>query len=542
MGKTRKQNALHSGPTRAHSVVPVRRDAPSSRWTSPALGLLASIIGSLAAAWVFYRVGVARGPLLMWDEGGYVWRAHFTALGIRHLDLSMAWRAATADRLNPLLHPLLMAPAFLLFGDSERTAFAFGAVCLVVSALLVWWIAYELEGWIAAAVALACLLGSRLHLEYSATAMLEIPGTALTLLGVWLYLRHLRMRNPASGWIAGLALLAVFFYKYNYGIFLSAAVLANEALRRPFRPLSAATLGVWLPLVIGAAAWFLIPGKVQGFLDFAGNRDSGLGWLAAVAYYPRILIGYYAAWTVSGAFILLGAGAAVRYRQREEVRFILLFAAIGLVSMTFHRYKLERSITTVAPALWILCGVTCADLVRGLSRRGRSLGVTAAIALAAILLGGLPRLYARDLPAIARHIETGAPHRWSRFSWPMRDLLPARDLMLRGVDPRLPVYVAGEFNQLPPMAIQYWFAERYPSLPVVSQCFQAGNTPSPPLNLVTIEVLPTSRYFDVDYRAHNAWALEPIHAVESSKARAAIDTTLTHAGVRLRIYRLRTDG
>ena len=74
---------------------------------------------------------------------------------------------------------------------------------------------------------------------------------------------------------------------------------------------------------------------------------------------------------------------------------------------------------------------------------------------------------------------------------------------------------------------------------MIDLCFGAGNPWRFPLDLVTIEVLPSSHYYDEDYREFNAWALGPIHDFEQHSGYSPVrSTTFPEAGVRVRIYHL----
>jgi hypothetical protein len=221
----------------------------------------------------------------------------------------------------------------------------------------------------------------------------------------------------------------------------------------------------------------------------------------------------------------------------RRVRPVLAFALIGLGAMMFHPYKLERSIATVVPALWLLAGVGGEAALAWLSPRPWMRRV-AAVALALLLLAPLQWLYVRDLPALGRAIETGGHVPWSRVAWPGRDLVPVEEAILDGVDPSDPVYTAGEFNELSPTVLTWHFAVRHPGTPVVTRAFMQRNPPRLPCNIVTLELEPGSRYWTEDYRLHNAWQLEPVREFQSRAPMPTLEREFPEAGVRLRIYRL----
>ena len=95
-----------------------------------------------------------------------------------------------------------------------------------------------------------------------------------------------------------------------------------------------------------------------------------------------------------------------------------------------------------------------------------------------------------------------------------------------------------EFNELSPLTLRWKISERHPRARVVGQCFAPGTSWQPPFELVTLEVLPDSRYDTADYREFNAWALAPIHAFEKLGLARARRWEFPEAGVRLRVYRV----
>lgn len=507
---------------------------PGAAW----LGTFAALAtGALAALWIHLRIGLVRGPFV-WDEGAQALRALITEQGLRAHDLAQTWSGLVLDPNYPPLNALGLAADFLLLGPSEPAAFLRGAVAFAIAAAVLWRIGAALGGWIAGTVALALLLGSHLHIEYAATAMLELPGTALTLIALGLAVANERRPRAWRAWLGGAALAALFLEKYNYGLLLLAAVVANELFRRPFRPLARERIGLWLLPVVVGAAWLAVPGEMAGFLDFAANRDSGLGLWRGLLFYPRAIAEYDAAWWPAGALAIVGAVAAAARWRRPGVRLVLLFAAIGLLAMTVHRYKLERSIATIVPALWLLAGVACAHAIRRASAWSPAPRIGLTVAIAAVLLAPLPALYARDIPAIGRLATTHERHRWARFPWPGRELQPVEDLIARSVDPALPIYVAGEFNELAPPVVWWSIARRHPRAIVIDRCWVPETPWQAPLDLVTIEVMRGSRYFNADYEAYNAEAMAWIRPFEATGAAPFVSRTFPEAGVKVNVYRL----
>jgi hypothetical protein len=292
-------------------------------------------------------------------------------------------------------------------------------------------------------------------------------------------------------------------------------------------------VGVWLPLAVLGGAWCLESGRLAGLIRFTINRRSELSAIASLLFYPRALLSYDAASPLAGALAVAGAIAATTIR-RPPVRFVLVFTTLGFAATMLHPFKSERFVATIVPGMWLLCAAS-AGLASRLPARARAV-VLASVLI--VLVTPLAGLYAHDLPALGRSITTHEAHPWRRFPWPGHELLDVQDLVVRSVDPAEPVYMAGEFNELAPTTLSLALRLRYPRTPVYPRCYTMPGSWPLPLNLVTLEVLPSSRYFDDDFRRYNAAGLEWIHRLESLHPSPFVDRTVDAAGVRVRVYRI----
>ena len=155
---------------------------------------------------------------------------------LRRQDLGrLLWDVAGPEQW-PTLRLLVAAPAHALAGPARALGVELGVsvafVGLLVLALAL--SATALAGGPGEALALfaiSCplLLGNRDLLEHAANGMLEVPEAVFTL-GATVASIHAREVGSARPW--GLALLgnALFHVKFQYGLFLTAAVLLTETL------------------------------------------------------------------------------------------------------------------------------------------------------------------------------------------------------------------------------------------------------------------------------------------------------------------------
>lgn len=279
---------------------------------------LAFVVAALALAAVaavearsLYLFYLAQPRLPMWDMAGHGWGA------VELLQaLSEGRPLRFLDLLNrqdkwPFGYSLLLLP-FVAMGDAtfaSATLLSAGLFVLVPPLLL--WAAREVDdgpaGFWGGLVAAALFLASPFFRVFAVLVMRETAGVAFSLLAFCLYLRARRLGSLWAWRLAGIASLALFLVKYNYGLLWGIAVLANEVLRRnreerrklarrigrlfwpapPRRP-GRIVLAVWLWLLAIAAVFGinfgvglyagLVVGAVLVALRFKRDREGVRAW------------------------------------------------------------------------------------------------------------------------------------------------------------------------------------------------------------------------------------------------------------------------
>jgi len=137
----------------------------------------------------------------------------------------------------------------------------------------------------------------------------------------------------------------------------------RESTRLTFNNLPAEARAALRFFFLPVLFWCLIPQPMhlRALLDFLENRSTGLGFLANLTFYPRAMVGDYAAdpWIGIGVLLLafLGLRALVRGdRSRTAAIAIALFALASVL----HPYKIERFFAPTAALLFLLAGLTAA--------------------------------------------------------------------------------------------------------------------------------------------------------------------------------------
>ena len=279
---------------------------------------------------------------------------------LRRQDLGrLLWDVAGPEQW-PTLRLLVAAPAHALAGPARALEVELGVsvafVGLLVLALAL--SATALAGGPGEALALfaiSCplLLGNRDLLEHAANGMLEVPEAVFTL-GATVAWIHAREVGSARPW--GLALLgnALFHVKFQYGLFLAAAVLLTETLgpggfRRLAaiaRSLAGAARRPWglavLALGLGTTllgAWLVHTGGVQTvILDQAVSlgRPRVVRWCAAGTLFAF----------VSLAFLADRAWLAALLPRRLRFVWVWLLTPMALWLLVPFTWRLETLVTS----------------------------------------------------------------------------------------------------------------------------------------------------------------------------------------------------
>ena len=229
-------------PDRQGGVRPIRSRAARSRtWrdrvaTGPYLVLcVALIVGALRGA-EFLRDPRSGWTGLAHDRNGHYEFAQHLALSVRSFQPIATVEVVLRSKVWPPLHGICAALLLIFTGPDYRVAILpslIGWVALVVVAYLITrdvaTSAGPAAGWLAAALVIA----SPAYGHYSVDVMLESLGAALMAASVWLYVRARADPTPARWRALAIALLLLFFEKYNYWPIAGVGLAAAELLREP---------------------------------------------------------------------------------------------------------------------------------------------------------------------------------------------------------------------------------------------------------------------------------------------------------------------
>ncbi|HEY1407881.1 MAG TPA: glycosyltransferase family 39 protein, partial [Promineifilum sp.] len=242
-------------------------------------------------------------------------------------------RELLGQNFYPPGNSLLLLPAYAAFGASPVVARLASVVCLFLSVLVLYSIAVEIDprrGQAAGFIAGVLTLTSRPQLMSSSLVMLEAPGLLICLLALWAYLRARRQPNDRRWLLTAFLLAAAILTKYSYGIITLAAVGANELVSLRTRQVRA-QLRRRGPLLFGVlalllAGWFLRPGQLATFFDYAQPLSGDQSWLSlnGVLYYTRSFAIHSAPSVAFALLNLAGVLWAIAHWRDGNIRLLAL--------------------------------------------------------------------------------------------------------------------------------------------------------------------------------------------------------------------------
>ncbi|MFI5395957.1 MAG: ArnT family glycosyltransferase [Candidatus Binatia bacterium] len=524
-----------------------------------AASLLISILASTLVAVAIARLYVPRANVA-WDESQYLMSAYSIYGAARSGSISTLWRATEEQFGYPPLPSWLFGIPFVPVGFSIEGARVLNLFWFILGNVMLAALATVLGGTAAGVLSSLLYLSSPFMLLYGAVAMREAIGAAFTLLAVSLYCRA-RINGRVAGYLlTSLALFALTMVKYNYGVLVAGAIAVEAIVHlvggRERKRILLAYAYLYIPFVLALESWIFLPtDRLPAFLAVLSNPwtvTSGMtDWSQRLLFYPRAIALMYSPSIITGILLLSSLIAAPKYFADFRVRFLWLCVALNLLLGLIHSGNMqERFIFTVVPLLFALAAYVLMRWVRVLrswstTHMRRAVLVALALVLGTKLLVDMLRLpdyvYAVGAYSMKSPMFNQVDFRdtWFNYdveTWP-RQLPPPDaeaprtvvDYVANSIDLSKPVYIAGYANELPPDYFNLVFALHR----------EHGEIQPAPYSsyVVTLQVLPTSRYYTRDYRMfneRNQWTVTRI-AAEPSLA-VLRERSFAQLGVVVRIY------
>lgn len=207
------------------------------------LPTLAVVAFAVVVAALTYRDFLAVHRTL-WDNSTHDRNAHYLfalrlVTDVERFDIFRLLYDLYATFVYPPLHGSLCAAAMLVGGRDYRVAVLPNLAAWVGTVVFAFLAARRAAprggGLVAGLVAALFVAASPAHRAYATDVMLESLGACLTLVVLYAYLVAVQSEgdSPWPGRCLALALMTLFFHKYNYWTLCVMAIVLAELLRRP---------------------------------------------------------------------------------------------------------------------------------------------------------------------------------------------------------------------------------------------------------------------------------------------------------------------
>ena len=292
----------------------------------------------------------------------------------------------------PFLHGWSVLPWFALLGTTVFAARVAQCAWFVVGAAATGWAAWQASDGDrrAAFVATALFTASPLLATYSGLCMLETPGAAVTAIAIAVFASACRAEGRRARWLhaaAGLAALATWFVKLNYGLWLVPAIAAGHVVRVLRAPQRREALRDALSfaavVAVALLVWYSRGDQRSAFMGFLHNpsqavsvetddptfRIPGVRPENVTAYFGLVANEDHSHWTIGWLVFIFFAWGARRALSHPVTAAAAACVAWTwcVLSMGFREYAQSRFIISALPSLWIVAALGFADVLARLS-------------------------------------------------------------------------------------------------------------------------------------------------------------------------------
>ena len=370
----------------------------------PVLFLFIIIASTLAcASSVYLTIIKFRDIPFPWDSGAHAYEGLRIALDLKAGDMISFIGDTYRQGWWPFIHSWLLAPAFILFGNSYAVARGVSLFCFVLFVPILYGISTEMSEkhghWIGLMTAYLALTSLPL-LVLSAMCMSEIPGLLMTFITFLFYLKAIKHQHSYLFAITGILMALTLFTKWHHGVFVILAIFITQ-LAITKKILSRSNFSLSLPFLLIMIGWFIYPRHITSFFGHSTFQPQyykflSLGnWL----FYPKSFFQVYHSFWIIAIIVAIGFLFSLRRVKDPRIRLFIIYVLIGLILMTIKLDNRDRYIITIVPAIWVLGASQLVEIVDYFKRRLSNKRLK--IALASLILVGIaivtfisvPRLY-----------------------------------------------------------------------------------------------------------------------------------------------------
>jgi len=331
------------------------------------------IVLTLAASASIYSTIVKfRSIPFPYDSAGHAYEGLRIAQDLKTGDIISFLADTYRQAFWPFFHSWLLAPAFILFGNTYSVARSVSLVCFMLFIPTIYFIGNEMSdrGHWAGLISVCLAVTSLPLLVLSAMSMSEIPGLLMTFITFLFYLKAIKHENLNLFIFTGILMGLTLFTKWHHGVFVIAAIVLTQVFReRKF--LSKNNYYLFIPFSILIIGWFIYPRHLISFYEHSTFQPeyyrffSFENWL----FYPKSFVTVYHSSMVIAVIVAISFIFSLKRIKNPIIMLFAIHIFVGLILMTIKLDNRHRYIITIVPSVWILGAIQLTETLSNVKHR-----------------------------------------------------------------------------------------------------------------------------------------------------------------------------
>lgn len=317
--------------------------------------ILLTLAGSTS---IYFTIIKFRSIPFPWDSAGHAYEGLKIAQDLKAGDIISFFADTYRQAFWPFFHSWLLAPAFILFGNTYAVARSVSLICFIIFILLIYLIGNEMSikrghwiGFIAAFLALTSLP----MLVLSSMCMSEMPGLMMTFISLLFYLKAIKHQKPYLFVFTSIFMALTVFTKWHHGIFVIPAVFLTQLTTKK-SILCRSNYYLFCPFFILMLCWFIYPRHILSFYEHSTFQPhfyqlfSSENWL----FYPKSFLHVYHSSVFFAIPITISFFYSLKRIKDPQILLFVIQILIGVILLTLKLDNRHRYIISIVPSIWIL--------------------------------------------------------------------------------------------------------------------------------------------------------------------------------------------
>jgi hypothetical protein len=364
--------------------------------------LIVVALAAAAATSIYSTIVKYQGIPFPYDSAGHAYEGLRIAEDLKAGGIISFIADTYRQAFWPFFHSWVLAPAFIMFGNTYSVARAASMFCFIIFIPALYFTAAEMSEtrghWVGLIVVCLALTSLPL-LVLSAMSMSEIPGLMMTFLTFLFYMKALRSGKSFLYVCAGVLMSLTFFTKWHHGVFVIAAIFITQ-LTYTKKLFCRTNYSLLLPFVLIMAGWFIYPRHLSSFYFATTFQPHYYKFLSLenFLFYPNSFLHTYNASLIVAVVIAACFIFSLKNIKDPRVRLLAIQIFFGLILMTIKLDKRDRYIVTMVPSVWILGATQLVDIVHQLKSRITDNRIR--FSLAFVMIAGILAISFLKVPAV----------------------------------------------------------------------------------------------------------------------------------------------